>query len=79
MTILWRHFRLERWGRFHTYNRSNNHVASACFPSEDDDLVTSFPPGKVRQISQLNKHVAPACLPRVWRHFRQERWGRFHS
>jgi hypothetical protein len=25
----------------------NDHVAPACFPSEEDDLVTSFPPGKV--------------------------------
>jgi hypothetical protein len=33
----------------------NDHVAPACFPSEDDDLVTSFPPGKVRQISQLQQ------------------------
>ncbi len=54
----------------------NNHVAPACFPREDDDLVTSFPPGKVRQISQLNNHVAPACflyarMTILWRHFRQ--------
>ena len=24
-----------------------DHVAPACFPTEADDLVTSFPPGKV--------------------------------
>ena len=24
-----------------------DHVAPACFPREEDDLVTSFPPGKV--------------------------------
>jgi hypothetical protein len=25
----------------------NDHVAPVCFPREEDDLVTSFPPGKV--------------------------------
>jgi hypothetical protein len=53
----------------------NDHVAPACFPSEDDDLVTSFPPGKVRQISQLQQiTTCSSMLPRRgWLHFQLER------
>ena len=44
----------------------NDHVAPACFPSESDDLTTTFPPNQVKCVSMRVSISFPPDLYRDW-------------
>ena len=44
----------------------NDHVAPACFPSESDDLTTTFPPDQVKCVSKRVSISFPPDLYRDW-------------
>ena len=44
----------------------NDHVAPACFPSESDDLTTTFPPNQVKCVSMRVSISFPPDLHRYW-------------
>ena len=44
----------------------NDHVAPACFPSESDDLTTTFPPNQVKCVSMRVSIFFPPDLYRDW-------------